>query len=736
MAFPTLYVDTGGHAQGSGSTDTASPTVSAASGASVSGTTVTLAASPDLSGVAADGSQTIFINDATNSNRKLFKITAVDNTAKTVTVDTAPSGTITNSAWGIGGRFVYDSARFEAAMAPGWTLVFNNSPASKSSAFLTRRTAGNTTDGKIIVKGKTGVRPQLIVTNTANVITGSVAVWHFENLEFIQQGASGDVVTAAVSQTFIDCKISDGGGVGFLVDNGSKVVACEVLGCGGDGISMNNNCSAMGNYVHDSSGSGIRSFGSNGADILFNVVDTCASRGIHIAQTPTNNDGSMSVIGNTVYGCGDSGFQVDDTDTSVMLYNNILSENGDAAGEFNVEWVAGSDAINSIHGYNLFHHTGGGGGANLSGLTANSTELTSDPAFVSAGSGNFTLSGASPAIGAGFPGAFLGGTFTGFMDIGAVQIQFESGGGGDGLTASIFGGLITDMQIGSGPWFIDDTLTFSVVTHDPLSSAAIDADSVPSYRVYEDETGTAILTGSMAKLDDTNTLGFYSEQITLSAANGFEAGKSYNVLVTAVVDGDSGQTSAGFKVVGNLPAAVNSMAADTLTASALASDAVTEIQSGLATAAAVATIDDFLDTEIAAIKASTDNLPADPADASDIAALIAGLDTKLDTIDNLIDTEIASIISAIAALNNISVADVNAQVLDVVNVDTFTEPTGVPPATNTIRQMIHTLYMIACNGQTVTNSKLTYLDSGGAAEFEKDLTDDGTTYSENRVNSI
>lgn len=34
------------------------------------------------------------------------------------------------------------------------------------------------------------------------------------------------------------------------------------------------------------------------------------------------------------------------------------------------------------------------------------------------------------------------------------------------------------------------------------------------------------------------------------------------------------------------------------------------------------TVDDFLDTEIAAIKAKTDNLPADPADASDVAAAI------------------------------------------------------------------------------------------------------------------
>lgn len=68
----------------------------------------------------------------------------------------------------------------------------------------------------------------------------------------------------------------------------------------------------------------------------------------------------------------------------------------------------------------------------------------------------------------------------------------------------------------------------------------MDADAVPGYRVYEDETGTPLLTGSMALLDDANTLGFYSEQITLSAANGFELGKSYCIRTTIVVSGVTG----------------------------------------------------------------------------------------------------------------------------------------------------------------------------------------------------
>lgn len=59
--------------------------------------------------------------------------------------------------------------------------------------------------------------------------------------------------------------------------------------------------------------------------------------------------------------------------------------------------------------------------------------------------------------------------------------------------------------------------------------------------------------------------------------------------------------------------------------------------------AAVDTIDDYVDTEVAAIKAKTDNLPSDPADASDIAASFSTVNSTLATIAGYIDTEVAAI---------------------------------------------------------------------------------------------
>lgn len=69
------------------------------------------------------------------------------------------------------------------------------------------------------------------------------------------------------------------------------------------------------------------------------------------------------------------------------------------------------------------------------------------------------------------------------------------------------------------------------------------------------------------------------------------------------------------------------IAADAITSTGLAASAVTEIQSGLATAAALATVDAL----VQAIKAKTDNLPADPADESNIQAALTAISAYIDT---------------------------------------------------------------------------------------------------------
>lgn len=93
-------------------------------------------------------------------------------------------------------------------------------------------------------------------------------------------------------------------------------------------------------------------------------------------------------------------------------------------------------------------------------------------------------------------------------------------------------------------------LTFTVTTHDADNSGILtDADAVPAWRLYSPPTTLPILTGTMAKLDDDNTTGFYVATIAITPVNGFVVGKVYLVYITATVSTNEGGISHEFIVV-------------------------------------------------------------------------------------------------------------------------------------------------------------------------------------------
>lgn len=164
-------------------------------------------------------------------------------------------------------------------------------------------------------------------------------------------------------------------------------------------------------------------------------------------------------------------------------------------------------------------------------------------------------------------------------------------------------------------------------------------------------------------------------------------------------------------VGGRMDASVGAMATDTVTAAALAADAVTEIQSGLATAAALSTVAGYVDTEVAAIKAKTDNLPSDPADASDIASAFGTVNSTLATIAGYIDTEVAAIKAKTdnlpaspAAVGDIPTAQQNADAL--LDRDMAAGADNGSPTVRTVRQALRFLRnKWSISGTTLTVTK-------------------------------
>lgn len=86
------------------------------------------------------------------------------------------------------------------------------------------------------------------------------------------------------------------------------------------------------------------------------------------------------------------------------------------------------------------------------------------------------------------------------------------------------------------------------------------------------------------------------------------------------------------------------------TAGKLMYDNLDATVSSRATQTSVDAVAGYVDTEIAAIKAKTDNLPSDPADASDIAAAFSALSGKVDAVDDLLDTEMPALTAVVASI--------------------------------------------------------------------------------------
>ena len=422
----TLYIDTGGSITNSGCTDQNAANLTGAA-ATVSGAVVTLDGSPDLSGLITSGAtqSSIYLAQATNTGQKIFWITAFDNTAKTVTVTPSPTG-VASSGWAIGGRFHLGAtgssvaANIQRVTRAGDTIIINNSPAQQSTSILLFFNSGDSTNGFITIKGKQDVRPLLKTTGNANVLSLTSFMW-LENVE-IQNGFAGTAAALSIGGGRVGCvvynvKVSMAGGHGMDIggSTATRIVNCEIAGTGvgtpGAAISQSSNqLLASGNYIHNCTGSGIILAGTTlAALIVNNIISTCSDRGIYLSGAPTSSAEAAMIVNNTIYGCGNSGLEVTDADTAVTLFNNIFSSNGDAAGEANIEWVAGTGEVCSIHGYNTIYSPSAVAPINFT-LNAQipGTEFSSDPMFVNPSQGDFRLGIGSPALNTGFPGTFLG----------------------------------------------------------------------------------------------------------------------------------------------------------------------------------------------------------------------------------------------------------------------------------------------------------------------------------------
>lgn len=92
-------------------------------------------------------------------------------------------------------------------------------------------------------------------------------------------------------------------------------------------------------------------------------------------------------------------------------------------------------------------------------------------------------------------------------------------------------------------------------THSPTTGAATNADSTPTVEVFEGNNDTPVVSPTPAQR--TARAGHYKVDVVATTANGFEVGKTYNVVVAATVGGITARAAvARFVVTTAVPLAV------------------------------------------------------------------------------------------------------------------------------------------------------------------------------------
>lgn len=420
MALPTILVDsaTGSDTAASGAGPGTALTGSAAS-TNAGGTVVTLDGSPDLSGVATDGSHTIFLNDSTAGSRNHGKITAVDNGAKTVTVANAFGGNLTNKAWAIGGKrasvggttsvkLLENNAGNGDAM-PGWSISVAAGHTETIAATITWRRAGDRIDGVITLTGPTsGTLPILTFSNNGDALVLNTFLQVVKFIEFrnsnatktasraivciaVGQEVQGCVVNHATNKFWRaigsssngliirDCSFGNCANVGIDLTNAStvntRIENCEIYSCGSNGISIATLGGAIRNcLITGNSGDGINDTAGGTAlqpqpySIIGCTIDNNAGDGIEITCAASSSDG----INNRV------------------VENCILSNNGGYG--LKISGASWTDALltrSMVHFRNNDHYNNTSGFCNIA-LTCDENTTNNDPKYKDTANRDYT----------------------------------------------------------------------------------------------------------------------------------------------------------------------------------------------------------------------------------------------------------------------------------------------------------------------------------------------------------
>lgn len=139
---------------------------------------------------------------------------------------------------------------------------------------------------------------------------------------------------------------------------------------------------------------------------------------------------------------------------------------------------------------------------------------------------------------------------------------------------------------------------------------------------------------------------------------------------------------------------------------------------------------DIIDTNVDSVLVDTGELQTDWTNGGRLDLLVDAIKAVTDAIPNAGVMSSIAQEATVAALNNISAADVNAQVVDVLKTDTAALPgQGAPTATPTLEVAIMYLYKFMRNKIVTSATEVkVYADNGTTVDQKSTISDDATDF--------
>ena len=433
MALPLVLFNS---ATGSDTTSSGAGPSTALSGTHASNASgvISLATdAPNLSGVAADGSALLYVAGLASP---FGKIVAVDNSAKTVTIDNLSTWSGDNKSWAIGGKRASiggtDSARiFSTGTRAGFILEMESGHTETVTAAIVTGGVGgggNTTDGPVILRGTSGAAtlPLLTFSNNGRAFdngTNTSVYWQFRDFEMRNSNATKTASTAFYSGglgivikgvkvnhstdyfwRIVDMvATTDSHGI-YDCDLGYAADVCIRFPTTGRGP-----CCVVNNWIHNATSHGVFNQVSAATHLctflyLNNIIANNGGDGINMGDLTSDATRTAQFIGNTFHGNTGDGLELASISTSTCLRhlqieNNIFTNNGG----YGINW-SGSGINNTVltaYAVSLKGnmHNGNTSGFLSASITTDTNTTAADPSYTNSGGNDYSVGTAAKAVG-------------------------------------------------------------------------------------------------------------------------------------------------------------------------------------------------------------------------------------------------------------------------------------------------------------------------------------------------